>query len=161
MSLFTGLTPALKSLYAGIALIALLVVMWLGGQLFNALGFFDSDAKQQVIELKEQEQQLKGQVDGLTKEIAEERAEKEQFKQVAEDKAQEALIYKAAAEASSKRAADEAEKLVAEDKRYVEELERNDNSDITAYQRCLKNCESAKRLLKGFKGPCECDDLKE
>jgi hypothetical protein len=158
---FGGMTPIQKYIYGGIALIVLLVVIWLGGQLLNALGFFDSDAKQEVIELKQKEQELKGVVEGLGKAIAEERKEKEAFKAQAENHAQEALIYKSAADASNQRAADEAEKLIAEDKRYTDELEADSNTVLSKCDRWLRNCQRAIKIIKGFTGPCDCSQIKE
>lgn len=104
--------------------------------------------------------------DKLAKETADLTVERDKYITLAEEAEKRAAdaevkvkINEVALAAAGARVQEANGKLVEEDKRYAEELKNSGRDNITACERWIHNCETAKRLgLKPKSDPCKCDD---
>jgi F0F1-type ATP synthase membrane subunit b/b' len=160
---FKTLSGAAKLGIAAGVVVLLLVGHYISGR-WNL--FHDTRFDTKIQEKLQQADQLGGQVEQMTKQIedltkehdaANKRAEASEKRE--QDLIQETLLYKAAAEAGSKREAAAVDKLADEDKRYVEETEQQSGVVMSACDRWIANCKRAVKIIKGFKGPCNCDQI--
>ena len=143
----------------GVAVLTL-CLMFAGHYISSRFNLFhDSKFDAKVQEKLQRADQLEGQVEQLTiaHDAANKRAEESEKRE--KDLEQENLLYKAAAAAGDKRAAGAVDKIADEDKRHAEEVEQQSSVVMSACDRWLANCSRAIKLIKGFKGPCNCDQI--
>lgn len=114
-----------------------------------------SEADQKAGQVEEQTKQIQE----LTKKVDETNKKAEEIEKRDAALVQEVMLYKTAASAANQRSANAATKLANEDKRYAEEVEQSNSVNLSPCDRWLINCKRAIKLVAGFKGPCNCDQI--